>query len=435
MCPILNELDQINSLNTDIAFKNTELSDLDIEKIVDAAENAMVEGGIDMRNIQDSVKVNTEAELESEVVESIDTHSNMNVGLVSGPGVANVSLFDIDRDKIPGLDTKVIESTVNNAKDTFDLNDEEVFQMMNTLTKMKDNPNYPVYINLPKKVQTIIAKLAYDNQITITNLENVSRAMLEEFMKEAGIDNTLIDLEKAIDEALQLPSIMDLYTDHTRNVFENIIPETVERIKDEFPEKADILIQVKHAFQDSYNYTRMKCDYCAHSRIRKTIRRWESEYSRTLDKFNYMNEKTNFKMNDVYNVPTVLEQILIDDPWAMVEMYINDGKKELPELCKMITQMDITIEDIRKFTILLCKHCENLDPTNVVDASYMYYLVRNIIALRHTSEAKTDFSVQLINNICSVITYIRDKESEFNESNLDKSKSSKKSRSTKRNNK
>ena len=89
------------------------------------------------------------------------------------------------------------------------------------------------------------------------------------------------------------------------------------------------------------------------------------------------------------------------------------------------------MDDIYKFAILLCKHCENLDPTNVVDASYMYYLVRNIIALKYTNETKTDFSAQLINNICNVIVFIRVKESEFNESNLVKSKSSKKSNSGK----
>ena len=430
MCPIPNELDLIYGSNPNFKIKNTELSDLDIEKIVDAAENAMPEGGIDMRSIHESAEVNTEAVLESEIIESIDTHSGTHVGIVSGPGIANVSLFDIDGDKIPDADNKVIESTANTAKDTFDLDDEEVFMMMDTLTKMRNNSNYPVYPNLPKKVQTIIAKLAYDNKVPINQLESISRSMMEEFMREAGIDNTLIDLEKAIDEALQIPSVMDLYTDHTRNVFENIIPETVEKIKDEFPEKAQTLIEVKHAFQDSYNYSRMMMEYAKNARLRKTIRRWEAEINKALDKFNYMNSKTNFKMNDVHLIIEVLTQILIDEPHKLAQVYMDEGKN-LPELEQKLLDMDIAMQDIYEFAILLCKHCENFDPTNVVDASYMYYLVRNIIALKHTNEAKTDFSVQLINNICNVITYLRDKESEFNESNMVKSKPSKKPNSSK----
>ena len=429
MCPIDNKFDAINSIAPNMQFK-TGLSDFDIEKIVDAAEQSIPEGGIDMREIQNKVEVNIDAELESEVIESVNTNNNTKVGIISGPGTAKVSLFDIDGDKIPGSDEKIIESTANTAKDTFDLSDEEVFQLMDTLTKMRNNPNYPVYINLPKKVQTIIAKLAYDNKVPINNLENISKAMLEEFMKEAGIDNTLIDLEKAIDEALQIPSVMDLYTDHTKNVFENIIPETVDRIKDEFPDKAQTLLDVKHAFQDSYSYARMMMEYCSNARLRKTIRRWESEYAKVLDKFNYMNSKTNFKMNDVNLIIDILAQVLIDDPNRSAEIHRNSSEK-VSEMDAMLINKDIVMEDIYKFAILLCKHCENLNPTNVVDASYMYYLVRNIIALKYTNEAKTDFSAQLINNICNVIVFIRVKESEFNESNLVKSKSSKKSNSGK----
>ena len=120
MSPIHNENDIINSIIYPTTKFETGLSDFDIEKIVDAEEQAMPEGGIDMREIKGNVEVNPDAELESEVVESINTNSSTRVGFVSGPGVANVSLFDIDGDKIPDADKKVIESTVNTAKDTFE---------------------------------------------------------------------------------------------------------------------------------------------------------------------------------------------------------------------------------------------------------------------------------------------------------------------------
>lgn len=74
-----------------------------------------------------------------------------------------------------------------------------------------------------------------------------------------------------------------------------------------------------------------------------------------------------------------------------------------------------------------------MDPCDVIDAAYMYYMMRNIIILRHTQETKTAFAVELINNICDLITFIRDKESDFNESNLDKSKRIKKSSNNNRN--
>ena len=68
-----------------------------------------------------------------------------------------------------------------------------------------------------------------------------------------------------------------------------------------------------------------------------------------------------------------------------------------------------------------------MDPCDLIDATFMYYLMRNIIMLKHGNESKTEFAAELINNICGVITFIRDKEAEFNESNMDKSKHAKRS--------
>lgn len=446
-------------------INNTILSDTDIENIVEAAENSIPEGGIDMREIGTSVEVNPEAELV--MGEAIlnekgyvvgDANESEDDGLDEIDRIAasfenqtaNVSLFDVEDGATSVVDEEaIIKQTADNVKDTFDLTDEEVFQMVNVLNNMRSNPKYPVYANLPEKLQLVISKLAYENKVPISKLETVSRAMLEELISEAGIDNTLIDLEKALDEALNIPSIMDMYTEHTRDVMENILPKTVENIRDEFPEKAEKLEAVKAAFTASYNFSWAKDAYNTNARLRKTIRRYSSEYQRTIEMFNYMNEKSNFKMNDATNMLTVLTKVLITDPNIAYGMYdlstatcytadkgnvYTDKSEEVPADILRLCEMSITDDDIKKFCILICKSCENRDPNDVVDAAYMYYLVRNIIALRHTNEAKTDFAVELINNICDTITFIRDKESEFNESNMDKSKSAKKHGNKKRSN-
>ena len=58
----------------------------------------------------------------------------------------------------------------------------------------------------------------------------------------------------------------------------------------------------------------------------------------------------------------------------------------------------------------------NMNPDNLEDAAYMYYSLKNITMLNLTNETKTAFASELINNICDVIQYIRDKEAEFNAS-------------------
>lgn len=457
--PEINKNDEImafraKSENLTLGFDN-------IEDIINAAKEAVPEGAIDMRRVQEEVSINPDAELESaEVVTSSSNGHKFAVLMGSGASpvklpeiddgsdeidriaaafesqvATGVSLFDIDSNgKAPQMDERTVDKSAEFAKGTFDLPDEDVFKLIDTLNNMRKDPNFPVYANLPEKMQLVISKLAYENKIPVTKLESISRSMMQEFLDEAGIDNALVDLEKAIDEALNIPSIVDLYSEHTRDVMENIIPRTIDSIKDEFPEKAEMLARVKAAFTESYNYSVAKAEYLSNARLRKTIRRYEREFTRTLDLFNYHNEKSNFKMNDVRHMPEVLAKLLIEDPTIAANMAEESGET-LSELDTRILDLAVDVEDIQKFCILMCKHCENRNPNDVIDAAYMYYLVRNIIALRHTQEAKTDFAVELINNICDVITFIRDKEREFNESNMDKSKSSKKSNSKKRNHK
>ena len=457
--PEINKNEEIMNLRA--KSENLSLGFDNIENIVKAAEEAIPEGVVDIRRIQEDIDVNPDADLESEevITSSSDGHR---FGIVMGSGATSnklpelgdgsdeidriaaafenqvatgVSLFDIDSNgRAPQMDDRAINTSAEFAKGTFDLPDEDVLKLINTLNNMRKDPNFPVYANLPEKMQLVISKLAYENKIPVTKLESISRSMMQEFLNEAGVDNALVDLEKAIDEALNIPSIVDLYSEHTRDVMENIIPRTIDSIKDEFPEKAQMLARVKAAFTESYNYSIAKVEYLSNARLRKTIRRYEREFTRTLDLFNYQNEKSNFKMNDVRHMPEVLSKLLIEDPNIAANMAEESGES-IEDLDAHILDLAIEEKDIQKFCILMCKHCENRNPNDVIDAAYMYYLVRNIIALRHTQEAKTDFAVELINNICDVITFIRDKEREFDESNMDKSKSSKKSNSKKRNHK
>ena len=438
--PKINKNDELNTIYTE-DFSGKSLSDFDIENIVKAAEGAIPDGAIDMREVGNNTEVNPNAELV--MGEAIINEKGYVVGDVNDSkddGIdeidriaasfekqtANVSLFDVEDGKTSVVDEQaVIEQTANSAKETFDLSDEEVFQMVNVLSNMRSDPKYPVYANLPEKIQLVISKLAYENKVPINKLDAISRAMLEELVSEAGIDNSLIDLEKALNEALNVPSIMDMYTEHTRNVMEDILPKTIENIKDEFPEKAERLEAVKKAFTESYNFSFAKKAFIENARLRKAIRRFDTEFHRAIDRFNYMNEKSNFKMNDANHLFTVLKKVLISDIDIAYGVHKQTGEA-LPEMEQRICDMNITDIDIMKFCILICKSCENYDPNNVAHAAYMYYLIRNIIALRHANEAKTDFAVELINNICDTITFIRDKESEFNESNMVKSKSAKK---------
>ena len=428
----------------------SELTNNQIDEIVKSAESSVHDGVIDMRDVKDSVVVNEDAPLEvaegaignSGLIEATTGTSKEEfdgldeidrIAKQFEDATADVSLFDVENGATnPVNEEKVINAVASDMKENLHLSDESVLQLIEVMSMMRKDPKYPVFKNLPAEVKALITKLALENNADPSMMDEMSRMLLNEFLSSAGMEQSLIDLESALNEALKIPSVMDMYSDHIRYVMETKIPEVVEEIKDTDPEKADMLNEVKRMFTLSYTYGLARDSYLSDSKLRKAVRRHKVEFKRSIDLFNYQNEKSNFKMNDASHVPGVLTELFLVAPHRDAAMYENAGES-IPEDITKLIDMNITTTDIEKFCILIFRSCRGFDAMAIDCAAYMYYLVRNIIALRHTKEAKTAFAAELINNICNTITFIRDKESEFNESNMDKSKSAKKHNSGKRN--
>lgn len=400
-----------------------ELTNNEIDKIVDTAKEARENSeAIDMEKIKEEVKVDKDAALEAEVKEGkIDSSVDLVTAKVDTIPTADVNLFDLDGDEIKeDEESPSIKdgSLISSAKEAYDLSDEDAMKIIDLVTNMRKNPKYPVYPNLPENIKKVVDDLASKNGIPINQRNALARMIMMEMMNDSDVNSTFIDLEKAINEALNIPSIIDLYTEHVKTIMEENIPKMIEEIKDIDPEKAEMLGKVKERFILSYTYDFAKHEFMENSRLRKAVRRYDVELKRSLENFNFMNEKSNFKMNDVKEVPKVLTKILIDD--LIYSEPPKDG--EVDEIRNKIMETKVTDVDIKKFSIMITKSCENCDPKNILDAVYMYYMMKNIISLKYTNEAKTEFAAELINNICDTIVFIRNKEAEFNAANMDKSK-------------
>ena len=344
------------------------------------------------------------------------------------------SIDDIEDIPDPEETTELSDSAKaalgNNAKQNFNLNDEEMIQLIDCISHYKKDKNYPVYKNLPASIKADLAKAAVEAGYPMSSINQFARYAMDQLINSAELEGAFVDLEKSIDDALNIPSISDLYSEHVSKVMDEIIPESIDRIREEYPEKADMLEKVRDAFHRAYSLEDLKTAYESNARIRKAVRKYNNELDKELNYFNHKNEKTNFKMIDVTEVPTALFEALVTYPMYVKKMHDEAGD-ELPELYKKIMSYEIEAKDIDKLSVLMTKSCENLNPEDLIDASYMYYLTKNMVVLKYSQEAKTDFAAELINNVCGMIAFIREKEAEFNESNLDKSKSSKKLHSSK----
>lgn len=406
--------------------ENNKLTDEQLDAVVAAAE---ADNNNQMQELKETVEVNPDAPLEAASVE-VDLETN-EIDLIAKQldSDLDIDLFDAaDPEKLEQVSSEKVASSI---KSSLDLSDDEAYDFIKLVNDFRKDPNNTkVYANLPEKIKNLVNNLLLEGKIDISHREDVARTILMEFMGNAEVDAAFVDLEKSLNEALQIPSIVDMYSEHTREVMEKNIPEMIEKIKDDEPEKAEMLAKVKDAYTRSYTFETVKQKYVESTPVRKVVRKHDIEFRHSLDNFNEMNSTTRFKMHDVFEVPNVLTKILCIDPMEQYTFYTANDM-EVPESVQKLINFKVTDADIQKFCVLITTSCGNLNANDIIDASYMYYMTKNIIMLKHTQEAKTSFAAELINNICDVIALIRDKEAEFYAANphLVKSKSSKKSRS------
>lgn len=314
---------------------------------------------------------------------------------------SDTNLFDIAKGAKPEIsDEKVVEIIkASNSEADFEMSDDDTMQFLSAISKYRRQENCNYYNELPKKFQDLVNQLLSANGMTIKDRNAVAKFIIGEFVSQAELDQIFIDFETSLNEALNIPSIGDLYSEHTREVMEVKIPEIIEKIKDTEPENAKLLEDIRDRFTKSYDMSLMKEHFESNARTRKLMRRDWTKYLDFCSEYNLRNSRSNFKMPDCRGIANALNHVFLDNPPADPEDRIN--------------KMNITEKDISKFIVLFCRVPIAMDPSDILDAAYMYYALRNIMSLNMTNDNKTSFTAELINNICDIIEFIRKKEAEF----------------------
>ena len=262
---------------------------------------------------------------------------------------SDTNLFDIANGAKAELSDEKIEAHLRkNAEDNFDMSDEEIIQLLSAVSKYRHEEKCNFYNELPPTIQKMVDQLIASNGMPPVQMRNnVAKFLLQEFVGQAELDNIFVDFETSLNEALKIPSLGDLYSEHTREIMEVKIPEIIEKIKDTEPKNAELLQGIKDRFEMSYSLSIMKEHFESNARTRKLMRRDWKKYENFCGEYNLRNHRSQFKMPD-------------------------------------------------------CK--------GIINAAYMYYALRNILSLGMTNENRTPFAAELINNICDIIEFIREKE-------------------------
>ena len=458
--------DQSNTQSDEHIPAEYELSDDELNEIFSTTEQ--IAEGNRVAAIKDRVQVDENAELEKEeIITGVGPSGPVTVAggdIVSKRIPSEISIFDSDEEV---RYEKSRDRKIKELKQNLQLEDSDVTALLSCIQAVRTNDkSFNIYEGLPAKLKVLVNKMCESKNLPVMARHMLAKEIIQSIIDEMKTDASFVDLEEAMDQALAIPSMVDMYSEHTRTIMEENIPKVAESIKDSDPEKAKQLLAIKDSFTKAYTLSEVRHVYETNSKARKTVRRYDGtgkELRRALDDVNYINERSMFKISDCAQIPDILYNILIDNPIVrIISSTIDDSEvatedngsdkpidpemestireladteeeyeelKNLPKvneeeeaelkakseaLTSRIKGMNITRLDVDKFCIALCKSCENYNPTDLVQSTYVYYLTKNIIVLGTTQEAKTLFAAELISNICDTIAFIRDKEAEFN---------------------
>lgn len=291
-------------------------------------------------------------------------------------------------------DAEFKEAFTSNATESYGLSDQEATDVLEAIVAYK-NGEQNIYNILPGKVKGLVDAICMENQMPASMKNKVAKDLIKQFINEASIDKGFVDFEKALEKAMQIPSLVDLYNEHINTTMGEKLPLMAKRLRENGEDdKADMILKISDRYNWAASFSEMRRMYDETARIRKAVRRDYDKYHRFCEELNYANQDTEFKISDATSLYFIL-----------VKAIVNEDEDQ-----------DITEVDVMKFITLLCKSVDNLNMKEVLDAAYVYYLLKNIVMLSYTNDnAKSTFSVELINNIKVLIYYIRAKESEFDE--------------------
>ena len=304
---------------------------------------------------------------------------------------------DIDLMNVKEIDeineANLVSSINSKIKGESGLSDAEANAMLDAILTYRKDPKANVYSMRPMNMKTAINNICASNNIPITQRNAVAKTMLQEIIDEAKVDQEFVDIEKALDKAMRIPSLTDIYNDYTSETMDEKIPAMADAIQDSDPERAEMLREVNRRFNYAINYRELKDQFDNKASIRKAIRRDYLKWIKMAELVNFINQDTEFKMPDAKMLGGILSKVLLEEE-----------------------NTDIEEADVFKFLVLVFKGIDKYrDQTNILNAAYVYYLLKNIMMLNYTNDkAKGSFSVELISNIKTMIYYIRVREAEFN---------------------
>ncbi len=261
---------------------------------------------------------------------------------------------------------------------------------------VKEGRNYMASTLLQEIVSSEVMNVAtYDYQKNIRKAMDKMSSKMGNFVKEGRnyMASTLLqeivssevmnvatydyqkNIRKAMDKGVKEMK-EDKYWSDIKSYFMNKLPKIAEEFSAKGEkDKAEKCTAIRDAFIESYTFKEMRELYAKHKiKVKKIML---EKFKRTCMEFNVKYQKSQNIIQDVQLIERALDR--------------HAAKK-----------FDMVVINEFICIFILYTQMKNMDPNNIVDHTFMYYFIQNILTLDYydkNNEKDAEFHDQLINNI------------------------------------
>lgn len=356
--------------------------DEDLKTLREMPSNTLNDNPIPVEERPEVNKVLAEISVNPESGEFVfsDTSNNVNTK------ESDKSISDVvsDNKSFDLNNMNITEDMIKESSSIPELTDDEIKDLFNLIIDFRAGKKISFYNALPERMKQLIMNMGAASGIPIKDIKAsrnmMAKNLLEQIIDDIKLDQAIVDFNKSITTELDIPNIANMYTSYRQEIIEDKMLETANKIESENPEKAELLRNIAITFKDTYEMGTMK--HALEKRKNRQYIKDTKKYNKVCNAFNAKYENSSFKINDV--------------------------KLLLPVLRKQFPNIDH--EYLMQLVMLFCRECNLKNSNDIIDHTFMYYTIQNILMMSYITTDDNDdssFLNILRNNLLAIIEQIK----------------------------
>lgn len=368
----------MENIKNELVNGNT-LTDEQIEEIVEVLHPKETDGAEEPKHFPYAV-LNKEGKLEKGVAQVCINEDGTKT--ILGPVKDNdVTLDDILEGKEDEVLNKIPEN-VSEGLTELGLSMEDSMTLYNIILRDKKGEKFNVYNEFPKALQEMTESLVMSKNPKL--LKDASRELLKFLSNQLSVEQEFVDLQSSIQKELAIPGVMDMYNDHLAKTMQDDLLNKAKEIEATHPDKAETLRTISNTYTKSLDLTDFHHEIDSNPSVVKKIRKNLKKFNKECRDFNFKYQNSKFKINSV----SLLESTIL-------------------------RQVNCTKEEAQKIILLFTHIARDMKSDNIIEHTFMYYTIKNILSLDHIDKDDNEFKINLVNSLNSLLEKIRNIEGEL----------------------